>query len=485
MTPETDPTRLPPMSRGMAGFAIAAFFLLGIAVAWLVFANPLGLGFLPGNGAAPPDHDPADHAAGVVYQCPMHPEVVQDTPGDCPICGMDLVATSGADPEPAEREVLYWYAPMDPTYTRDEPGLSPMGMKLVPKYADENTASDDGVVRIDPVQVQNIGVVSAEAVAGELARATRIVGILDFNNDRTTWINTKFDGWVENVRVSYVGQQVRAGDPLFDIYSPDLVTTQEEYLRALEYRDALRDSGRPETLRQAEALVRSSLERMRNWDIDDDQIEALAGRREVRRLLTVSAPVDGVIAEIMSEALEGMYVRPGMNLYRIADLSTVWVHADVHEQDMAWVREGLPAAVSFRNDAGSRFRGRVLYLYPEVSRETRTLKVCVEVPNPGGRLRPGMFADVIIEGPPVRDAVIVPDSAVIRSGTRNLVFLDLGDGRFRPREVELGIRGGEDRIQVVRGVEPGDRVVTQAQFLIDSESRIQEAIAKFRDRGAS
>lgn len=447
MTRDRDATRLPPMSRGMVRFSIAAFFLLGIALAWFVFANPLGLGFLPGQSASATAEPAADHAHdSPVYQCPMHPQVVQDSPGDCPICGMALVETGA------------------------------------PMTAPREPANDDGVIRIDPVQVQNIGVVSTLAVTGSVARTSRAVGILDFNHDRTTWINTKFDGWIENVRVSYVGQEVEAGDPLFEIYSPDLVTTQEEYVRALEYRDSLQNSGRPETLRQAEALVRSSLERMRNWDIDDAQIAALERGREVQRLLTVSAPVDGVIAEIMSEALEGMYVRPGMNLYRIADLSTVWVHADVHEQDMSWVRENLPASVSFRNDARSRFRGKVLYLYPEVSRDTRTLKVCVEVPNPGRRLRPGMFADVVIEGSPVENAVIVPDSAVIRSGTRNVVFVDLGEGRFQPRDVRLGIRGADDLIQIESGVEAGERVVTQAQFLIDSESRIQEAIAKFRDR---
>jgi RND family efflux transporter MFP subunit len=174
-----------------------------------------------------------------------------------------------------------------------------------------------------------------------------------------------------------------------------------------------------------------------------------------------------------------------MNLYKIANLSTVWVHADIYELDIPWIRKGLPAVVSFRNAPEEQFHGKVLFLYPEVSRETRTLKICVEVPNLQRRLRPGMYADVIVQGPPVMNAVAVPQSAVLRSGERNTIFVDLGDGRFEPREVELGVRGDGDRIQIVNGIVAGEKVVTQAQFMLDSESRIQAAIAQFRARGKS
>lgn len=440
MTPTTDPDRLPPMSRGMIGGSIAAFFLLGVAVAWFVFANPLGLEWLGGRDApaAATTQEPE-----TVYQCPMHPSVVEGAPGDCPICGMPLVLVGGSADDPA---------------------------------------AEDDVIRIDPVQVQNTGVVSVPAEVRDMARSSRTVGILDFNTDGVTWINTKYEGWIETVHVAYVGQDVRRGEPLFDIYSPELVTTQEEYLRALEYRDSLRDSGRPGTLRQAEDLVRSTRDRLRNWDVDDAQIAVLESGRTVRRLLTVTSPADGIIAEILSDALEGMHVRPGMNLYKIADLSTVWVHADVYELDIPWIRAGQPAVVSFRNDPDARFQGRVLFLYPEVSRDTRTLKICVEVPNANGRLRPGMFADVTIQGGTVPGAVVVPRSAVIRTGERDVLFVDLGEGRFEPREVKLGIGGEGDDIQVLEGIAAGERVVTQTQFLLDSESRMQEAIGKFRER---
>jgi Cu(I)/Ag(I) efflux system membrane fusion protein len=239
---------------------------------------------------------------------------------------------------------------------------------------------------------------------------------------------------------------------------------------------------RPGTRRQAESLVQSTRERLAYWDITDEQIERLDSTRKVTRRLTVTSPANGVVAEVMSKALEGMYVKPGMDLYKIADLSTVWVHADVYEADIPWVRAGQPATVSFRNSPGEQFTGKVLFLYPEVNRDTRTLKICVEVPNSKRRVRPGMYADVIVQGQPVKNAVVIPKSAVIRSGERNIVFVALGDGKFQPREVDLGVTGQQDRIQIVSGVAAGENVVTQAQFMLDSESRIQEAIAQFRGR---
>jgi Cu(I)/Ag(I) efflux system membrane fusion protein/cobalt-zinc-cadmium efflux system membrane fusion protein len=485
------------MSRGLQAFALVVVFVLGAVLAALVIVNPLGVS-LPGATSRQPEGErevtahsevALDENAPQLYQCSMHPEVIENEPEDCPVCGMRLMpmdrlqrSDEVGEPGDGEREVLYWYAPMDSTYIRDEPGLSPMGMELVPKFADEVVADKPGVIRIDPVQVQNIGVVSVAAEIGDISRMSRTVGILDFNSEHITWINTKFEGWIERVHVNYVGQEVHKGQALFEIYSPELVTTQDEYLRALEYRESLQGSTRSEALRQADSLVRSTRDRLRYWDIADQQIDRLESSREVQRLLTVTSPADGVVAEIMSEALEGMFVEPGMDLYKIADLSTVWVHADIYELDIPWIRRGLPAEVSFRNDPQNRFSGEILFLYPEVSRDTRTLKICIEVPNQDGRLRPGMYADVVVKGPWIRGAVVVPQSAVIRSGERNIMFVDLGSGRFEPRDVELGIKGEGDRIQIRQGVEAGERVVTQAQFMLDSESRTQEAVAKYRAR---
>ncbi|MBD3868744.1 MAG: efflux RND transporter periplasmic adaptor subunit [Acidobacteria bacterium] len=480
--------QLPPMSRRMQRFSILMFFLLGVALTAFLVGDPLGMFGRQSSSPATSEQEAASAAeeAGQLYMCPMHPEVIESSPGSCPICKMALVEVKQSRPEETgEREVLYWYAPMDPSYVQDEPGLSPMGMKLVPKYADQDTADDSGTIRIDPTQIQNIGVVSTPAVVENISRTSRTVGILDYDAERISWVNTKFEGWIEKVHVNYVGQEVRRGQALFEIYSPDLVSTQEEYLRALEYVDSMEASGREQTLRQAEALLRSARERLGFWDISEEQVQALETTRTVQRTLTVHALTGGIVAEIMQDSLEGMYVKSGMDLYKIADLSTIWVHADIYETDLPWVREGMQAVVSFRNDPEQVYQGKVLYLYPEVNKQTRTLKVCVAVPNPKRRMRPGMYADVSVEGPNIKGAVIIPRSAVLRTGERDLVFLDLGEGRFRPQEVRMGVAGEGDRIQILEGIEAGQEVVVQAQFMLDSESRIQEAIAKFMTRDQS
>ena len=449
---------LPPMTRGMRSFSTGIFFLLGVGLTAFVLTNPLGLTFLPGS-----EKDTRDSTAsmasildgGPPYHCPMHPHVMEQEPGDCPICGMKLVSVNSGTPARAS------------------------------EGAGGPSEGGSGVIEIDPVQVQNIGVVSELARVGDISRTVRTVGILDFNADLITWINNKFSGWIEKVHVNYVGQEVRKGEPLFEIYSPELVTTQEEYLRALDYKASLEGTKRVEARKQAESLLLSTRDRLLYWDVSEDQIQELEENRRAQRRLTVFSPVGGVVTQIMDEALEGMFVEAGKDFYKIADISALWVHADVYESELPWVRENQPAEVSFRYDPERVFRGEILFLYPEVNAQTRTLKICVEVPNKDRRLRAGMYADVVIYGPPARNAILIPNSAVLRSGERDLVFVDLGEGRFEPREVELGIRGERDEVQIVHGIAAGEAVVTQAQFMLDSESRVQEAITKFMKRGTA
>lgn len=421
----------------MQRVALVFFFVVGSALTAFAILDPLGMFPWGGRGG------PASATTGAedlpLHTCPMHPQVLQHGEGTCPLCAMALVPVETSEP--------------------DDTG--------------------HGGVVLDPEVVQSIGVVSEPAVRTSLARVAKTVGILDFNADRIHWINTKFSGWIEKVLVNYVGQEIRVDQPLFEIYSPELVTTQEEYLRAIDYRDSLRGSRHVEARRQAESLLRSTRERLKNWDVGQEEITRLEQTRRIDRTITVRSRVEGVVAEILHEALEGVFVEAGRNLYKIADLQTVWVHADVFESDLAWVRENQPAQVTFRFDPQRVYDGKVLFLYPEVSPETRTLKLCIEVPNPSGTLRAGMYADVTIEGPRSRNVVVIPDSAVLRSGERNLVFVDEGEGRFAPREVALGMRGSGGRIEVREGIEAGERVVTQAQFMLDSESRVREAIANY------
>jgi Cu(I)/Ag(I) efflux system membrane fusion protein len=365
---------------------------------------------------------------------------------------------------------------MDPTYISDKPGKSPMGMDLVPVYEGEEEPGGP-VITIDPVTVQNIGVKSQELVRGDLAHTIRTVGILDYNDKAIFWVTTKYDGWIQKVYVNYIGERVVKGQKLFEIYSPDLVSTQEEYLTALDYAAELAKAPEKFQTRGPDTLLDAVRKRLEYWDITEEQIKTLEETRQIKRTLTVVSPVDGYVAQKMDEALEGMYVKPGMNLYKIADLSTVWVHADVYEYDLPWIEEGQEVEINLPYLPGEHFAGKVLYTYPYLSEKTRTMKVCVEADNPGERLRPGMYANVRIKAPPVKNALQVPEEAVIHSGERDVVIVDKGGGRFEPRTVTLGVHG-DSVYQVQSGLRDGERVVTSAQFLIDSESNLREAINK-------
>lgn len=376
-----------------------------------------------------------------------------------------------------DREILYWYAPMDPTYIMDKPGKSPMGMDLVPKYADEAGEAAEGAITIDPATVQNIGVLTETVKRGDLRVEIRTVGNLDYNDDKIFWVNTKYDGWIERVHVDYVGQPVKKGEPLFEIYSPDLVSTQEEYLSALKYRDKMAKSGFDDAYRRAEALLESSRKRLEYWDITEEQIRRLEERGRIAKTLTAVSPVTGLVVKKMDEALEGMYAREGMNLYKIADLSSLWVHVDLYEYQLPWIKAGQEARVEISYYPGEVFTGKVLFFYPYVDEKTRTIRVCLEIPNRDGRLRPKMFATVKFSPVAARDSVLVPDIAVLHTGKRNVVILDRGKGRFEPREVTLGLQG-QGMYEVREGLEGGEKIVTSSQFLIDSESNLREAINK-------
>lgn len=485
-----DPFSLPPPTPRQKTFSWAVFFLLGLALGAFVFGNPFSIPWLPGA----PDklrrsegtEGPGQVSQAQLWTCPMHPEVVEREPGECPICHMKLVPLNPSEdlaPKQSghrERKVLYWQAPMDPTYTSDRPGKSPMGMDLVPVYEDEpkGAGGDAGVVKIDPAIVQQIGVRTEEARVGELRTVIRTVGILDYNDKNIYLINIKFDGWIEKVYVNYIGEKVGEGQKLFEIYSPELVSTQEEYLTALSYLKRMKEAARPEALEQARTLVQATRKRLAYWDITEAQIERLETTGEVQKRLTVVSPATGVVIEKMDATLEGMYAKAGVNLYKIADLSSVWVHADIYESELPWVRPGLEAEVTLPFFPGERFSGRVLFLQPFFTEKTRTVKACIEIENPGRRLEAGMYADVKIKPVAARRAVLVPEDAVLRTGERNVVFVALGEGRFLPKEVELGVKGEGGVYEVKRGLAGGEKIVVSAQFLLDSESRLQEFLRK-------
>ncbi|MFQ5739986.1 MAG: efflux RND transporter periplasmic adaptor subunit [Acidobacteriota bacterium] len=445
------------------GFVVATlFFLAGVAITFLLLINPMGWPWLRGwqqravTALKLPESSVSGHQGDGAGQ--------GDSPSD-----------------PGGRKIKYWQAPMNPSFVSDKPGKSPMGMDLIPVYEDEGEAPPPGTVKIDPVFVQNIGVQSTEVRRTDIPITIRTVGSLTYNDRQISWINTKYEGWIEKAYVNYVGEPVRKGQKLFEIYSPQLVTTQKEYLQAVSYAERLGHSNFPDIADRARSLLDSSRQRLGYWDISDEQITELEKSGQVRRTLTVVSPVSGLVVEKMDQALEGMHVKAGMNLYKIVDLSTIWVEAEVFENQVPWLKVGRSAWIEIPYQPGKRYRGAIRYLYPFFNKKTRTLKVSIELANPGQKLRAHMYANVTFEVPVARGILAVPEEAVIHSGTRNLLVLDQGNGTFQVREVILGANS-RGLWEVREGVSEGDRVVVSSQFLIDSESSLKEAIRKMISR---
>ncbi len=424
--------------------------LIGAAVVAVTLLNPLAWAWMPDFGAG--------------GAAPMSAESMSDGAPS---------ASSGA----GEREVLFWRAPMDPTITSPTPVKDAMGMDYVPVYADDADSPPAGTVRIDPTFVQNIGVQSEPVQRVDIPFTIRTLGTLTYADDAMTWINTKYEGWIENVGVNYVGEPVTQGQTLFEIYSPQLVTTQKEYLQAVDYAERMAGTSYPDIAARARALVASSRERLGYWDITEAQIHQIEELGATRRTLAVTSPVEGIVVEKMDQALEGMHVMPGMNLYKLADLSTIWVEVEIFENQVPWLRIGQEATVELPYTPGRVYTGRIRYLYPFFNARTRTMKVSIELQNPDRQLRADMYANVTLEVPSARDVLAVPQEAVIRSGTRDVVILDRGMGTFEAKEVTLGVNGS-GLWEVTDGIVEGDRVVLSAQFLIDSESSLTEAIRK-------
>jgi len=418
-----------------------------------------------------------------LWTCGMHPQVIQKEPGSCPICHMDLVPVrkTAAEPEPSQEEsrILYWQAPMDPTFVSDKPGKSPMGMDLVPVY--EEPAEEPSGIRVDPSFLQNFSIRSTQVEMGRIPRLIRTIATLHYNPRTMVSINTKFEGWIEAAHVNNPGQAVNQGDLLFEIYSPQLLTTQQEYLAALQFLERLRGQAKPTAVQRARALVEAARQRLLFQDVTEDQISRLKTQGKPFRRLKIASPVSGLVVEQAAESLQGMKVSPGMNLYRVADPSTVWAQVEVFQHEMRHLRIGQRVRVSLDAFPERRWQGTVVSLNPELDPRTRTLGAQVEIPNRDGHLHPEMVAEVELEIPgPVR-ALKVPEEAVLHSGERSVVVVQKETNLFEPREVELGAAGGGFQ-EIRRGLKAGERVVTSSQFLIDSESNLREAINKIAVR---
>ena len=335
-------------------------------------------------------------------------------------------------------------------------------------------------IRLSPEQRQMIGVTSGTVERTALKKTIRAFARIDFDERRLTDVTFKVSGWVHDLFVDYTGKTVRKGEPLLTLYSPDLVTSQEEYLLALQTRDQLAHSSLPEARNGSQGLVEAARRRLLLWDLTPQQVKTLEERGTPQTYLTLSAPASGIVVEKM--VVKGMRVEPGMRLYRIADLSNVWLYADLYEYEIPLVRVGQEVTISLSYYPGETFRGKITYIYPYLDTQTRTNRVRLEFANPQGKLKPGMYANSEVEID-LGTTLTVPESAVLQSGLRQLVFVDQGQGVFAPREVKLGVKA-DSRFVVLHGLVAGERVVTSGNFLLDSESKLQSATSMMGMMGA-
>ena len=398
--------------------------------------------------------------AAVYWTCVMHPESHEAGPGTCPKCGMDLVRSDTI-------------APPDPS--GDPAGTTAAGAAAPTATGAAEPGSQRAPVAIDARRQQLIGLRTARAERERLARTIRAVGLVRYDETRLADVNLKLEGWIRDLFVDATGQFVRRGDPLFTLYSPDLLTTQNEYLLALTSRDQLRQSQIADVREQADRLVETARRRLDLWDLPADQLALLDETRKPQTTMTFRSAVTGHVIE--KRALKGMRVTAGESLYRIADLSVVWVEADFYEREIALVRTGQRAVVTLDAYPGEQFFARVVYVYPYVEEATRTVRVRFEMANPRGRLKPGMYANVELSIP-IGEGVVVPTNALIDSGRRQIVFVSLGDGYFEPRDVTVGQRF-ERTVQILRGLDAGEEVATAANFFIDADSQLQAALQGF------
>lgn len=363
------------------------------------------------------------------------------------------------------REILYWVAPMDPKYRRDQPGKSPMGMDLIPVFADE-IDSQPGVVAIDPMIVSNLGVRTALAEFGSLPRRIETVGYVEYDEDTLHHVHTRVDGWIEKLAVTAKGDAVQTGQLLFELYSPTLVNAQQEYLAAIRSNNEL--------------LRGASRERLDALGLSGAGIERLDREKTAQQRVRFYAETGGVVANL--GVREGIYVTAATEVMSIAELDRVWVVAEVFERQSAWVKPGQHAAVELDYLPGESWHGTVEYVYPELDAKTRTLKVRLRFDNSSEMLRPNMFARVTIDGDDAGEVIHVPRESIMRGSAFDRIVIALGDGRFRVQPVQLGIESG-DRVAILSGVVAGDRIVTSGQFLIDSESNIDAALGRMSEPG--
>ncbi|MDY6951650.1 MAG: efflux RND transporter periplasmic adaptor subunit [Thermodesulfobacteriota bacterium] len=400
-------------------------FLVSASVGlWSIFAPLKGLTPIHASNHA------HDQGGQTLYTCPMHPQIVQESPGQCPICGMDLVPQKSPSQGKEERD-------------------------------------RKGAIIIDPVTVQNMGVRVDTVKRGVVHRHVRTFGRVETPDDAYAVVNLKFSGWAESIWADKQGAYVKKGDRLFGVYSPEVFSAQEEYILALK------------NYGEGHSVTQSARKRLKLWDIPEWQIQKISEERQPRRLITVAAPAPGFIESVA--VVEGSRVAAGKDLYRIISLEKVWLKAEVYDFDALWVKEGADVEIDLSIPGLSGYKGKISYIYPTLNFKTRTLTVRVELDNPIMELKPGMIAGMLIYGHSDNERLIIPSESIIHTGKRKIVFVTDRPGRYEPKEVETGLVGDNYVTEVISGLQEGETVVVSGQFLLDSESQLQEAVKKFRE----
>lgn len=390
--------------------------------------------------------------------------------------GMDYLPVYAEENIPKEKEVLFWRNPMNPAITSPVFMKDEMGMDYLPVYADDGNESEPtGTVTIDPVTVQNIGVRTSEVKQQTLTRQLNSLGRIVFNEERLARLHPKTSGWIEELRVEETGTNVSYDTILLSIYSPELVAAQQEYLVALDNWEKVRNSSAHQLKISAKRVLESARERLELFDVPTHQVHELKEERKIKKQLHIHSPFNGQVMHI--GAREGQYVSPKDELYLIADLTRIWVNVDVYEDELSWLKVGDKAEMQVRATPGKRYNGQVTFIRPTLNSKSRTAQVRLEFDNPEFQLKPGMFANITLFTDPQQDAVVVPSEAIVRSGSREQVFVVRAPGKFEPREVTLGVNA-QGLTQIISGLHVGEKVVTSSQFLIDSESKLREATAK-------
>lgn len=454
------------MERNIKQYSLKTIVITAAASALIAFAVTSFTGFQGGGRSDLHDHANNASQEEALYTCSMHPSVIKNEPGACPLCGMDLVpvkSDGGAGSAPTENKIAYWQAPMNPSEIYDKPGKSAMGMDLVPVY--EHALAGGVQITVDPTTIQNMGIRTAEAKKEQLSHTIRTYGHITYDETRVYQINLRYSGWIEEIHVDYTGKEVRKGEPLFTVYSPELITAQEEYLEALKGKD-----------RFGKKLTESALRRLENYKISQQEIKQIAKTRKVKNSLTIRSPYTGfVVAKNISK---GSFFKSGTTVYQLADISTVWVEAHIYEYEIPLVAPGMAAEMSLAYFPEKTYSGKVSYIYPYLEKKARDVVIRIEFENIDRLLKPDMYADVRISTLENKTGITIPAESVLRSGDTNIVFISESNGRFIPRNVIPGILLDNEKVQILSGIAPGERVVTSGQFMLDSESKLKEAIAK-------